>query len=63
MVVVVVYELNLLLLHWEIWIKKSIVLDISSHIFSHLEATSANATLWNLFLSIERASALIFMFV
>lgn len=34
-----------------------IVLCISSHIFSHLEATSANATLWNLFLNIERANA------
>lgn len=55
--VAVVYELNLLLLYREIWIKKFIILDISSHILSHLEATSASATLWNLFLNIERALA------
>lgn len=54
-VAVVVYELNLLLFYREIWIKKFIVLGISSHILSHLGSTSASATLWNLFLNIERA--------
>lgn len=58
-VVVVIYEVNLLPFCREIRVEKYIVLGVSSHIYSHLEATSANTPRSGIysFLNIERDRA------